>query len=195
MLGASMLCVNLSNRLHDCQSGNQRKQQGIGGSQRRTQHDGAVNSRGTGRMPRVPATASAGKLLFAEEDRAFWFACGGSFEGCGVGGRDLEVMVDMMTQRASPQHGRKDLRQEKIRNFLQLITSRRVAGNVNTETAQLLDQAPHFGPAGADLISDFGTAHDDRSVIAQRANDATEALVGGLRSSGNDRGLLAQAML
>src|SRR5579864_848880 len=151
MLGASMLCVNLSNRVHDCQSGNQRKQQGIGGSQRRTQHDGAVNSRGTGRVPRVPPTTSAGKLLFAEEDRAFWLARGGSFKCCGVGGRDLEVMVNTMTQRASPQHGRKDFRQEKIRNFLQLITGLLFTDNVNTETAQLLDQAPHFGPAGADL--------------------------------------------
>lgn len=59
-----------------------------------------------------------------------------------------------------------------------------MASDIDSEAAQLLDQAPDFGAAGADFFGDFCSARDHGRVIHQEANDAAQAHVGGLVGAG-----------
>ena len=56
-----------------------------------------------------------------------------------------------------------------------------MAGYIDAEAAQLLNQPPDLGTIGGNFLSDLGAADDDRGVLHQQAHDAAEAEVGGLR--------------
>src|SRR5271165_5911468 len=55
-----------------------------------------------------------------------------------------------------------------------------MASNLDTQAAQLLNQAPDFGTIGRDFLRDLGSAHHDGGVLHQQAHDAAETNVGGL---------------
>jgi len=52
-----------------------------------------------------------------------------------------------------------------------------MAGNLHAEVTQVLDSAPDFRARGAKLFRDARAADDDRGVIAQQADDATQARI------------------
>src|SRR5579863_4580708 len=56
-----------------------------------------------------------------------------------------------------------------------------MAGNVDAQSAQLLNQTPDFGPAGRNLLRDLCTADDDRRVLHEQTHDQSEAQVSGLK--------------
>jgi hypothetical protein len=74
-------------------------------------------------------------------------------------------VLNAVTKRTPAQHGRENFGEEKIRDFLQLIAGCGVAGDVNSQTTELLDQAPDFRAASADLVGDFGSADNYRGMI------------------------------
>ena len=53
-----------------------------------------------------------------------------------------------------------------------------MSGDANTEFAQVLYGAPHFGAGGSQLFGDARAADDQCRVVAQQANNAAEAGVG-----------------
>ena len=55
-----------------------------------------------------------------------------------------------------------------------------MAGHVNAQAAQLLNQSPDFGTAGRNFLGDLGAADDDSGMFHQQANDVTEAEISGL---------------
>jgi hypothetical protein len=55
-----------------------------------------------------------------------------------------------------------------------------MSGDIDAQAAQLLDEAPDFGAAGGNFLSDFGAADHDGRVLHEEADDATETDVGGL---------------
>src|SRR5271169_1043199 len=50
-----------------------------------------------------------------------------------------------------------------------------MSGNVDAQAAQLLNQAPNFRAAGADLFGNLRAADDNDSVVHEQAHDAAEA--------------------
>src|SRR5208282_4856275 len=52
-----------------------------------------------------------------------------------------------------------------------------MSGDVHAQAAQLLNQPPDFGPAGADLFGNFRAADDDDGMAHEQAHDAAEAHV------------------
>ncbi|HEY4960120.1 MAG TPA: hypothetical protein VII29_04605, partial [Terriglobales bacterium] len=50
-----------------------------------------------------------------------------------------------------------------------------VSGNANAQLPQVLYGAPHFRARSAQFLGDAGAADDERSVVAQQANNAAEA--------------------
>jgi len=57
-----------------------------------------------------------------------------------------------------------------------------MAGDVHSQRAQLLDQAPDFRAAGSDLVGDLGAADDDGCVPGEQADNASQARVRAPRS-------------
>ena len=55
-----------------------------------------------------------------------------------------------------------------------MISSRGVAGYIDSQTSQLLNETPDFRPAGRNLLRDLGAADDDRRVSHQQAHDQAE---------------------
>jgi hypothetical protein len=59
-----------------------------------------------------------------------------------------------------------------------------MAGDLHSEIAKLLHGAPDFRTRGAELFGDALAADDDSGIVAQQANDAAEARVGGAVARG-----------
>ena len=101
----------------------------------------------------------------------------------------------MRVEDGSAQQRAQNFRQEQIRDRAQLISGCGMAGHIDAETAQLLDQPPDFGPAGRNFLSDLGAAHDDGCVLHEQADDAAQANVSRLKlvrgGSFRSRGWLA----
>ncbi len=75
---------------------------------------------------------------------------------------------------------------------LQAISRRRMPRDLDAKLAQLLNQSPYLGAAGADLFGDLGAADHDRGMVHQQAHDASQAGIGLLGvSSANCDGCLA----
>ena len=128
------------------------------------------------RIPGIRTAATTGNLFFGQEHAALGRALGGRFHGCGVGGSDLVVMMNLLKDGALDKR-REDIRQEKIGNRAQLVSGGRVSCNLDAQRAQLLDETPDLGTAGTDFVSDLRSADHDGGVVHQQANDATEAHV------------------
>ena len=69
----------------------------------------------------------------------------------------------------------------KIGHCPELVSSRRMPGNLDSERAQLLYQAPHFGAAGANLVGNLGSAHDYGRVLHQQPHNPPQAQIRPLR--------------
>src|SRR5579871_1362616 len=110
-------------------------------------------------MPGIPASPASRNLLLAEEHRAFRFAAHRRFRRGRIRGGDPEKMLNATTKDISAKHWRKNFRQQKIRNSLELIPRGWSPGDIHAQVAQLLDQSPYFGPAGANFVGDFRSAH------------------------------------
>ena len=54
-----------------------------------------------------------------------------------------------------------------------------MTSDLETQLAQMLHRAPHFGAGSAQLLGDARAADDHRCVVAQQAHNATQARVGG----------------
>ena len=76
---------------------------------------------------------------------------------------------------------RKHVGQQQIGHRLKLVAGRRMPGNFNSQSAQLLYQAPHFGAARTNLVGDLGAAHDHGSVVHQQTHNPPQAQVRPLR--------------
>jgi hypothetical protein len=50
-----------------------------------------------------------------------------------------------------------------------------MTGNVDAKLAQLLNQSPYFGAAGADLSRDLGSAYDDGGMGNKQTHDAPQS--------------------
>src|SRR5262249_34145656 len=50
--------------------------------------------------------------------------------------------------------------------------------NGDAQRTQLLDEPPHFGTAGADLVTDLCATHGDPGVGGEHADDLSQAHVG-----------------
>jgi hypothetical protein len=53
-----------------------------------------------------------------------------------------------------------------------------MSGNINSKIAQLLHQPPNFRTAGADLGSDFRSAHNHGGVGDEQTHNAPQPRVG-----------------
>src|SRR5689334_22375194 len=106
MLTNGMLCATgLLNGTDHRESGGERKQKRVGGSKRRTQNHGTINSGGSWGMPGVAAPASSRNLLLAEKHGAFGLACCGCLHSGGVRRSNLEVMMDALADDIAAHHG------------------------------------------------------------------------------------------
>jgi hypothetical protein len=54
-----------------------------------------------------------------------------------------------------------------------------MAGDIDPEAAQLLNQAPDFKTIGGNFLRDFRSADHESGVLHQQAHDAAEAKIGG----------------
>ena len=54
-------------------------------------------------------------------------------------------------------------------------------GDLNSQRAQLLNQAPDLGAAGADLVGDLGAADDDGGVVHQQPYNPPQTQIRPLR--------------
>ena len=136
----------------------------------------------------VGAPSAPGGLLFGEQDGAFGRAGCGRFHRRSVRGIDLVVVQDRAPENCPVEKRGDDVGKQQVRNCAQLVSGGRMARDVNTQAAKLLDQTPDFGTSGADFVGDFRAADDDRSVVGQQANNAPETRVGFL---GRGRNLAA----
>ena len=89
--------------------------------------------------------------------------------------------MDVLAEDGAFEKRRKHVRQQQIRNGFELITSRRMPGNLNSQRAQLLHQPPDLGAAGADLVGNLGAADDDGGVVHQQPHNSSEAQIRLLR--------------
>src|ERR1700680_31327 len=89
-------------------------------------------------------------------------------------------MMQMLVADSGAHQRPENFRQKQVRNRAQLVSRCRVARHVNPQTAQLLNQTPHFGAVGGDFLGDFSSADDDGSVLHQQAHDAAESEIGRL---------------
>jgi hypothetical protein len=130
-------------------------------------------------MPGVRAATASGELLFGETNAAFWRAVGCGLHGLGVGRTDFVVVMNVL-RKDRPFDERGDhLRQKQIRHGTQLIAGCGVSGNINAKAAELLNEAPDFRAAGADLAGDFSTADNHGGVIHEKLHDAAQVDIGG----------------
>src|SRR5271156_4199546 len=88
--------------------------------------------------------------------------------------------MDLVVEDCAAKQRGEDFRQQEIRDGLELISGGRMAGDIHTEAAQLLNETPDFGTIGRNLLRDFCSADDDGGMLHQEAHDAAEANVGGL---------------
>ena len=95
----------------------------------------------------------------------------------------------MPVEDGSAQQRPQNFRQEQIRDGSQLVSGCGMARNVDSQRAQLLDQAPNFRAAGRNLFRNLGAAHHHHRVLHQQAHDVPQANVGGLRFVGSSRSL------
>jgi len=54
-----------------------------------------------------------------------------------------------------------------------------MAGHIDSQAAQLLNQTPDFRAVRRDFLRDFWCADHDCGVLHQQAHDAAEANIGG----------------
>ena len=99
--------------------------------------------------------------------------------GGDVGRANAEVMMNARAEDGPLQQRAENVRKQKIGNGFQLISGRGMSGDLETQLAQMLHRAPHFGAAGAQLLGDARAADDHGRVVAQQAHDAAQARVGG----------------
>jgi hypothetical protein len=52
--------------------------------------------------------------------------------------------------------------------------------DIHAQTAQLLNQSPHFGAVGGNLLGNLGAADDNRSALHQQTHNAAETEIGSL---------------
>ena len=68
---------------------------------------------------------------------------------------------------------------QKVGDRFELIAGRGMSGDLHAEFAQMLHRPPDFGAAGAQFLGDARAADDHRGVVAQQANNAAQARIGG----------------
>ena len=124
-------------------------------------------------------------LFFRHENAAFRRARGGALHGFDIGGTDLVIVMiiamNICAENRALQGGRKHVGQQQIRHSLELVAGRRMSGNLNSQRAQLLYQAPHLGAAGTNLVGNLGAAHDHGGVVHQQAHNPPQTQVRPLR--------------
>ena len=87
-------------------------------------------------------------------------------------------MANARTEK-SPTHQRADdVGQQQVGDRFELVSLGRVPGDANTQFAEVLNGAPHFGAGGSQFLGDASAADDKRRVVAEQANDVAEAGVG-----------------
>src|ERR1700688_4339358 len=159
------------------QSGGERQNEDIRWRQRWPKDNRAIDSGGTRGLPGVSAAAAAGGLFFGEKCAAFRSSIGGCGHGGGVGGCDFVEMMKVGVEDGATQQGGEDLGEQQVGNRLQAIAGGGMSGNVYTEAAQLLNEAPDFGAGGRNFLRDFGAADDDGGVFHEKTDDTAQAEV------------------
>lgn len=129
-------------------------------------------------MPLVRATAAPGGLLLGEEDAAFRRTCGSGFHGVVVGRTGREEVVDVAGEQSPFEQRSEHVGKQQIGHGLHAVAGCGVASDGNAQLAQVLDQAPDFGTADADLRGNLRPADYDGCVIGEETDDLTEAQIG-----------------
>ena len=86
----------------------------------------------------------------------------------------MKASVEDRTAQQRPEN----LRQKQVWNRPKLIATRRVAGNIYTQTAQLLNQSPHLGASGGNFLRNLGPADDHSGVFHQQPHNAAQTIIG-----------------
>jgi len=149
----------------------ERKHQNIRRRQWGPQNHRAVTSRRPRRLPRVGAASPARRLFLRQEHAAFRRSIGRSSHCEGVGRSDFVEMMETRLKDRAARERPKDLWQEQVGHRTQLISGRGMAGNINTGSAQLLNESPDFRAAGRNLFSDLGAADHNRRILHQQTYD------------------------
>ena len=89
--------------------------------------------------------------------------------------------MDFRAEDRAREKRREHVRQQQIGHSLQLITGRRMSGDVNPERAQLLHQPPDLGAAGTDFVGDLGAADHDGGVVHQQTHNPSQSQIRLLR--------------
>ena len=121
----------------------------------RTQKHGHVDAVGFFRMPGMTGAAAPGGLFLGDHEGAVRFALFSQLHGDGIGGINLEKMVDAFSEWPWRQPLAKNLRREDVGNFLDLIAAARMSLHANAQGAKFLDPAPHGGARHADFAGNF----------------------------------------
>jgi len=72
-----------------------------------------------------------------------------------------------------------NFREQKIGDGFELIAGRGMSRDLQAELPQMLHRTPYFGAAGPQFLRNARSTDDHGGVVAQQANDAPEAGVGG----------------
>ena len=117
-------------------------------------------------MPRSVRRGRGQPMLFGQKYAALGSAVRSGIHRFGVGGADFVVVVNVACRRKIVlfTQRRDHLRQQQIGHGAQLVAGCGMAGDIHAQPAQLLNQPPYLGPAGANFFGDLGAAGDDRSV-------------------------------
>ena len=88
-------------------------------------------------------------------------------------------MVNARRKHRALHQRAENFREQEVGNRFELVAGRGVSRDLQAKFAQMLHRTPHFGAAGTQFLGDAGSADDHGSVVAQQANDAPQARVGG----------------
>jgi hypothetical protein len=104
------------------------------------------------------------------------------------------IAMNVCAENRPLQGWRQRVGQQQIGDSPKLVAGRRMPGNFNSQTAQLLYQAPHLRAARTNLVGNLGAAHDHGSVVHQQAHNPPQAQVSPLWRGSCGRGRLARAV-
>lgn len=129
-------------------------------------------------MPRVCAASAPSSLLFRNKDAALGRACGRSFHRRDIRGPDFVIVMNVIGKDSAFHQRIQRVAKQEIRNGTQPISSCRMAGDIDAECAQLLDQPPNFRSRAADLLRDLGPTDHDRRMMHQQPHDSPQPCIG-----------------
>src|SRR5262249_20741612 len=84
------------------------------------------------------------------------------------------IMPDVLGEYRSLQCRSQKIRQQQVRNSPQLVAGSRMAGNIDIQAAQLLNESPNFRASRTDFLRDLRTADDDGRVVHQQPDNSPQ---------------------